>query len=79
MAKKSLLDDIIGKVQSKFVKQPSKKAVSLEEGEVDYLWMTEDHSQMNEKPVVKREPRIATEILKDRIKEKLAKQNSNPD
>ncbi len=76
--KKSLFDDLVGMVQSNFVKQPPKKAPSLEEeGEVDYLWMTEDHSQINEKPVVKRDPRIETGILKDRIKQKLAKQDSH--
>lgn len=77
--KKSLFDDIVGVVQSKIVKQAPKKAPSLEEeGEVDYLWMTEDHSEIKEKPVVKKDPRIDTGILKDRIKEKLAKLNTSP-
>lgn len=78
-ASKSLFDAIVGKVQSKLVKQQPKKAPSVEtQGEVDCLWMTEDDSQIRENPVVKKDPRIDTGILKDQIKEKLAKLNTNP-
>lgn len=80
-ANKSLFDDLVGKVQSSFVKQKPKKTPSVEnegEGEVDHLWMTEDHSQIRENPVVERDPRIDTGILKYRIKEKHAKLNANP-
>lgn len=77
-ASKSLFDDIAGKVQSKLFKQLPKKAPSVEtEGEVDYIWATEGPSQIRENPVTKKDPRIDTGILKDRIKEKLAKLNTN--
>ncbi len=73
MAKKSLFDDIVGMVKSKFVKAPSLET----EGEVDNLWISEDRLQIKEKSVVKRNPRIETSILKERIQVKLTKLDSN--
>jgi len=79
MKKKSLFNDVVGKIQSNFVKQqPAKKAPSVEgEAEVDHLWMAQDNSQIIKKPVTKKDPRIDTGILQDRIKEKLTKLGSN--
>ncbi len=74
MAKKSLFDNIIGKVQSQLKKESSVQV----EDEVDHLWMTQDNSQIIKKPATKKDPRIDTGILKDRIREKIGKIKSDP-
>lgn len=78
MAKKSLLDKIAGK------KAPQKNANVNNSsdakgqdlaGEVDHLWMKEDIDA--KKPKAMRNPKIDTEILKNRIAEKIAKMNNH--
>jgi len=81
MAKKSLFDNIVGTVKSKIKKEPPKKESSVQvevEDEVDHLWMTQDNSQIINKPATKKDPRIETGILKDRIREKIGKIKSDP-
>ena len=71
---KSLFDVIVGKVQSKVVKQPPKKGPCVQnEDAVIGLWMSEDGSQIKENRLAKRVPRMDTGILKNRIAVKLAK------
>jgi len=78
MAKKSLFDNIVGTVKSKIKKEPPKKESSVQvEDEVDHLWMTQDNSQIIKKPATKKDPRIDTGILKDRIREKIGKIKSD--
>ncbi len=74
MAKKSLFDNIVGKVQSQLKKESSVQ----DESEVDHLRMTQDNSQIIKKPATKKDPRIDTGILKDRIREKIGKIKSDP-
>ena len=72
----SLFNDLVGKVQSKIINKQPKNLPLPEcdsEGEVDYLWISEEDSQAMEKPVQKKDPRIDTGILKARIKEKVEK------
>ena len=75
MAKKSLLDNIFGKKQTKSVK--SKTSSESHDDAVEYLWMTEDHDKNIKKPVVKKDARIDTGILRDRIADKIAKMNNH--
>jgi len=44
------------------------------EGEVDHLWMKEDLDA--KKPTLKKDPRVDTGILRNRIAEKIAKMNN---
>ena len=70
---------MVGKVQSKIINQQPKNLPFPEcdgEGEVDYLWISEEDSLAMEKPVQKKDPRIETGILKARIKEKVEKLNA---
>ena len=75
MAKKSLLDNIFGKKQTKSVK--TKTSSASPDDSVEYLWMTEDHDKNIKKPVVKKDPRIDTGILRDRIADKIGKMNNH--
>ncbi len=79
MGNESIIDDIVGKVQSKLVKEQPKKTTFVpdEDAVIEHIWMSEDHSQIKENTVTKRDPRVDTGILKDRIAEKIAKLNSN--
>ena len=79
MFNKSHLDDIIGRVQSKILKEQPKKVPSVEGGDtdIDHLWMKEDHTQIKKKSVAKKDPRIDTGILRDRIAKKIAKMNNH--
>ena len=44
-------------------------------GEVDHLWMKEDIDA--KKPALKKDPRVDTGILRNRIADKIAKMNNN--
>lgn len=63
MAKKSLLDNIFGKKQTKSVKSRASSTTSDDDGVIEHLWMTEDHDKNIKKPVVKKDPRTDTGIL----------------
>ena len=69
MGKKSFLDKITGK------KAPEPVDVELEEGDVDHLWMKEDIDA--KKPMLEKNPKIDTGILRGRIADKIAKMNNN--
>ena len=70
----SLLDKITGKKVSEEIVlsgSDSQKVV----GEVDYLWMKEDLNA--KKPALKKDPRVDTGILRNRIADKIAKMNNH--
>ena len=78
MAKKSLLDNIFSKKQTKPEKSKASSATQADDDAViDHLWMTEDHDKNKKKPVVKKDPRIDTGILRDRIANKISKMNNH--
>ncbi len=79
MFNKSHLDDIIGRVQSKILQEQPKKVPYVESGDsdIDHLAMKEDHTQIKKKSVAKKDPRIDTGILRDRIAKKIAKMNNH--
>lgn len=75
MAKKSLLGNIFGKKRTKSVKTKT-SSTSPDDAVIEHLWMTEDHDKNIKKPVAKKDPRIDTGILRDRIADKIAKMNN---
>ncbi len=79
MAKKSLIDILLDKKQTKAGKSQHKSAASVESDDtvIDHLWMTEDHDKNKKKPVVKKDPRIDTGILRDQIANKITKLNNH--
>lgn len=78
MAKSSIFDAFTEIVKAKLFKQPHKNTPSMDtEGEVDHLWMSQERLESKEKPVLKRNPRIDTGILKERIQIKMTKLDSN--
>lgn len=79
MINKSYLDGMIAKVQSKFLKEQPKKVASVKgrDKAIERLWMNEDHADIEEKPVDKKDSRIDTGILRDRIAEKIAKMSNH--
>jgi len=78
MGKKSFLDKIIGKNTPKAiaaVSADSKVESQQLAGEVDHMWMKEDLDA--KKPVLKKDPRVDTGILRNRIADKIAKMNNH--
>ena len=80
MGKQSILDKITGKKNSamdstKSTEDSAPENQSVAEGEVDHLWMKEDLDA--KKPTLEKDPRIDTGILRNRIADKIAKQNNS--
>lgn len=75
MAIKSLLDGVLGKKQANTVEP----AAENNEEVIDYLWMTEDDKKNKKKKklAAKKDPRIDTAILRNRIADKVAKMNNH--
>ena len=75
MAIKSLFDGFLNKKQAKIVAP----AAENNEEVIDYVWMTDDDKKNKKKKklVAKKDPRIDTAILRDRIADKIAKMNNN--
>lgn len=76
MAKKSLLGNIFGEKQTKSVKSKV-SSPSPDDSVIEHLWMTEDHDKNIKKSAVKKDSRIDTGILRDRIANKIAKMNNH--
>ena len=77
MAKKSLLDGVLGKKQPKAVE--SVESVESDDTVIDHIWMTEDvkKNKKRKKLVAKKDPKIDTGILRNRIADKISKMNNN--
>ncbi len=77
MEKKSFLDKLTGKKSAKTAASTNKNLEANNQivGDVDHLWMKEDIDAR--KPKAEHNPRIDTQILRDRIAEKISKQNNN--
>ena len=76
MVKNSLLDNLFGKKQTKSVKSKI-KSPSPDNSMIEHLWMTEDRDKNKKKSAVKKDPRIDTGILRDRIAKKITKMNNH--
>lgn len=78
MGKKSFLDKIIGKKTPEAIAAVATEsgAESQEiDGDVDHLWMKEDLDA--KKPALKKDPRVDTGILRNRIADKIAKMSNH--
>lgn len=75
MAIKSLFDGVLGKKQANI----AAPAAQNNEEFIDYVWMTEDDKKNKKKKklAAKKDPRIDTAILRNRIADKIAKMNNN--
>ncbi|QMU60575.1 MAG: hypothetical protein GKR92_02235 [Gammaproteobacteria bacterium] len=79
MGKKSFFDKIVGKSAPEAIAAavPAESGIDSREleGEVDHLWMKEDIDA--KKPSLKKDPRVDTGILRNRIADKIAKMNNH--
>lgn len=75
MVIKSLFDGILGKKQANTVERNAEKNEKV----IDYVWMTEDDKKNKNKKklATKKDPRIDTAILRNRIADKIAKINNH--
>lgn len=75
MVIKSLFDGILGKKQANTVERTAEKNEKV----IDYVWMTEDDKKNKNKKklATKKDPRIDTAILRNRIADKIAKINNH--
>ncbi len=69
-----LLDKITGKINSEKLGISGSGSQEVA-GEVDYLWTKEDLNP--KKPTPKKDPRVDTGILRNRIADKIAKMNNH--